>query len=109
MKNNIDTKKLEKWKILRKSLLITVLKLEPDILYNDDLKFRFGNLPAAAILFKYGVIAIDQNDLLVLGLNGSTPEHLAVKLINVLTRHCKNHRMNMGITRIDAFCNGAKS
>lgn len=97
----MNNKKLSNWKLTRENVLISILKLEPDILKDKDLEFRFGNSPNTSILFKYGIIAIDKKDLLILGLNGSMPEHIATKLINALMQHCANQNMNMGITPID--------
>lgn len=88
-------------KKVRDEVLIAILRLEPDILQCDNLKFRLGNAANCTVVFKYGVIEIDRDDLVILGLNRSIPKDLAVRLIDAITQHCINKKKNLVVVPLD--------
>jgi hypothetical protein len=89
------------WKIVRHEMLTTISALAPNILNDRTFEFRSGKVPNIAVIFRYGLIAIVRDDLLVLGLKQSIPRDLAVKLIDALTKHCMKEKMNMAIVPLD--------
>lgn len=99
----MKNRKLSDWKVARENLLSSILRLQPDILQNDTLKFRLGTSANVAVVFKFGIVAFDRNDFLVLALNRSMPRDLAVRLVDALTKYCVSQEIKLGITPLDEY------
>lgn len=83
---------MKHWIKVRDELSPKLSIVKSNHLPTDDLNFRFGKKSDTAIIFKYGIIGIDRDDLLVLGIKQSIPQDLGIKIIKVLTQYCENKK-----------------